>query len=120
MNDYQGTAMNNVEIFFNLADKDASIQKRLSDALAAYPGSLEVREAVAENVLLPVAEELGLPFSLDELRTFETEKKLRSMKADVPIEEGEPIEGEEEYWLLDRGWEWDETMLPEIHGKDRI
>ena len=109
--------MTNVESFFKLSEKDASIQKKLSDALAVYPGSLEVREAVAENVLLPIAEDLGLPFSLEELRTYETEKKLRSMKEDLPAEEDEPIEDAEEYWLLDRGWEWDETMLPEIPGK---
>ena len=54
--------MTNVEEFFRLAERDPSIQKKLSDGLAVYPGSLEVREAVAENVLLPVAEALGLPF----------------------------------------------------------
>ena len=70
--------------------------------------------------MLPVAKELGLPFTLEELRTYETEKKLRSLKENVPVEEGEPIEEGEEYWLLDRGWEWDETMLPEIPEKDSI
>ena len=109
--------MTNVEKFFTLTDKDPSMQKKLSDGLASYPGSLEVRESVAEYVLLPVAEELGLPFTIEELRTYETGKKLRSMKEDVPVEEGEPIEEQEEYWLLDRGWEWDETMLPDIPGK---
>ena len=69
-------------------------------------------------MLLPVAEALGLPFSLEELRSYETEKKLRNIKEDVPIEEGEPIDEEEEYWLLDRGWEWDESILPKIPEKD--
>ena len=110
--------MTNAEEFFRLTESDPSIQKKLADGLAVYPGSLEVREAVAENVLLPVAEALGLPFTLEELRSYETEKKLRSIKEDVPIEDGEPIDEEEEYWLLDRGWEWDETILPEIPEKD--
>ena len=103
--------MTNVEQFFLLSKEDLSVQKKLSEGLAAYPGSLEVREAVAENVLLPVAEEYGLPFSLEDLRTYETERKLRN------LEEGEPTEDEEEYWLLDRGWEWDKTMIPEIPEK---
>ena len=109
--------MTNVEQFFLLSKENLSVQKKLSEGLAAYPGSLEVREAVAENVLLPVAEEYGLPFSLEDLRTYETERKLRNLKEDLPLEEGEPTEDEEEYWLLDRGWEWDETMIPEIPEK---
>ena len=112
--------MTNAEKFFHLLKGDTTVQKKLSEGLDAYPGSLEVREAVAENILLPVAEEYGLPFSLEELRTFETEKKLRNLKEDLPVEDGEPIEDEEEYWLLDRGWEWDETMIPEIPGKDHL
>ena len=59
-------------------------------------------------MLLPIAEELGLPFTLQELRAYETKKMLSRIKPDVPIREGEEDEDEdfEGYWLLERGWEY--------------
>ena len=56
----------NVVKFFELYDNDEALRKRIEDAEAAYPGSLEIRDAVIEAVLLPVAKELGLPFTLRE------------------------------------------------------
>ena len=103
--------MNHVEEFFARYDADPALQARVADALACYPGSLELRESVAEHVLLPIAEEAGLPFTIDELRAYETRKKLRNMKPDVPIEEDEPIEDPPTYWLLESGWEWDDTKI---------
>ena len=44
--------------------------------VAAYPGSYEIREALTEFALLPVAEELGLGFTIQELRAYETRLKL--------------------------------------------
>ena len=66
-----------------------------------------------EAVLLPIADELGLPFTVDELRAYETRLKLSRIKPDVPIEEGDEDEDEdfEGYWLLDRGWEHDESIF---------
>ena len=88
-----------------------------------YPGSLELRESVVENVLLPIASDLGLPFTVDELRAYETRKKLHNMKPDVAVEEGEPVEDPPTYWLLESGWEWDdepirkkEALLRDIAG----
>ncbi|MCR5089721.1 MAG: hypothetical protein K6C08_09440 [Oscillospiraceae bacterium] len=102
--------MENTEKFFSIYETDAEVHKKVEEALASYPGSIEVRESVAEYVLLPIAEELGLPFTLQELRAYETRKKLRNRKPDVHIEEGEPMEEQETYWLLDRGWEWDDSF----------
>ena len=103
--------MSNVEQFFKLYDADPDLQKKVEDALACYPGSLELRESVVEYVLLPIAEDAGLPFTLQELRAYETRKKLENRKPDVAVEEGEPIEDQPTYWLLDRGWEWDDTPM---------
>ena len=50
----------NVEKFFALYNSDPGLKKRVKDAEAAYPGSLELREPLVEAVLLPVARELGL------------------------------------------------------------
>ena len=103
--------MTNVEEFFQRYDAEPALQQKVADALAWYPGSLELRESVVENVLLPVAAEEGLPFTLQELRAYETRKKLQNMKPDVAIEEGEPVEEPVTYWLLDTGWEWDVTEV---------
>ena len=98
----------NAEKFFDLYARDEALRKRVLEAEACYPGSLEIREAVVEDVLLPIADELGLPFTLGDLRACETKHKLKNApKLDVPIEEGEPIEDPVDYWLLDKGWSYD-------------
>lgn len=58
----------NVDKFFELYDADPALQARVQQAMDCYPGSLEIRDVMTEHVLLPVAEELGLPFTLKELR----------------------------------------------------
>ena len=115
--------MNHVEEFFTRYETDPALQARVEEALACYPGSLELRESVVENVLLPIASDLGLPFTVDELRAYETRKKLHNLKPDVAVEEGEPIEDPPTYWLLESGWEWDdepirkkEALLRDIAG----
>ena len=47
--------MTNAEAFFSLYRSSADVRTKVSSALELYPGSLELREAVAEEVLLPVA-----------------------------------------------------------------
>ena len=54
----------NVKKFFEIYNSDPDLQKRVRQAEEQYPGSLEIRDAVVKNVLLPVAEELGLPFTI--------------------------------------------------------
>ena len=103
----------NVTRFFERYDADPALRVRIEGAVASYPGSLEIRESLVEAVLLPIAEELGLPFTVSELRAYETRKKLSRMKPDTPIEEGEEDEDAdfEGYWLLDRGWENDVSIF---------
>lgn len=103
----------NVSLFFERCEAEPALKQRIREAVAAYPGSLEVRESLVEAVLLPIAEAEGLPFTLQELRAYETRLKLSRIKPDVQIEEGEEDEDEdfEGYWLLDRGWENDESAF---------
>ena len=103
--------MTNVEQFFERYDSEPALREKVEEALACYPGILEVREAVVEYVLLPVAAEEGLPFTVQELRAYETRKKLQNRKEDVPIDEDEPLEDPPTYWLLEKGWEWDDTQV---------
>lgn len=100
--------LENAEKFFELYAKDEALRRRVLEAEANYPGSLEIREAVVEDVLLPIADELDLPFTLGDLRAFETKHKLKNApNPDTPIQEGEPIEDPVDYWLLDKGWTYD-------------
>ena len=103
----------NVSRFFERYDADPALRARIEEAVACYPGSLEIRESLVEAVLLPVAAELGLPFTVADLRAYETRKKLSRLKPDTPIEEGEEDEDAdfEGYWLLDRGWENDTSVF---------
>ena len=101
------------QAFFERCAEDAALRERLLQAEQCYPGSLEIRESLVEAVLLPIAAELNLPFTVSELRAYETRKKLSRIKPDVQIEEGEEDEDAdfEGYWLLDRGWENDESVF---------
>ena len=93
--------LENVEKFFALYDTDGELRQRALDAEASYPGSLEIREAVVEDVLLPIAAELGLPFTVAQLRKYETQKKMESARLDDPDAEAR------HYWLLGYGWSYD-------------
>ena len=76
----------NVIKFFEKYNSDPELYQRVQDALAMYPGSLEIREAVVEDVLLPFAEELGLPFTVIDLKVYEASKKNAKHK-DVELTE---------------------------------
>ena len=102
----------NAEKFFELYAKDEALQKRILEAEMNYPGSLEIRDAVAEAVLLPVAEELGLPFTIKDLRAYETRVKMRGLREEDPDIDNPVI-----YWLLDRGWEVDPERMKEKAGE---
>ena len=95
----------NVRRFFELYNSDPSLRQRISDAAAAYPGSLEIRDALVQEVLLPAASELGLDFTLAELRAYETRRKLEHSQ------NGEYDDSFEGYWLLDRGWSSQEASF---------
>ena len=101
------------EAFFARCAEDEALRERLREAEENYPGSLEIREAVVEDVLLPIARELGFDFTLEELRTYETRLKLRNARPDLPVEEDEEIEDPVRYWLLDHGWTYDTDVYPD-------
>ena len=43
------------QAFFDRCAQDEALRERLREAEESYPGSLEIREAVVEDVLLPIA-----------------------------------------------------------------
>ena len=101
----------NAAKFFELYNSDETLRARVAEAEANYPGSLELREALCQAVLLPIAQELGLGFTLDDLRKYETRKKMARATQDPDERLAEPDDGGESYWLLDRGWSDDEAKF---------
>lgn len=100
----------NAAAFFERYRTDEALRARVAEAVNAYPGSLEIREALVEAALLPVAREIGLDFTVAELRAYETRVKMSHLgMSDEEYFAG--IEDEEGFWLLDNGWEYDEDVL---------
>ena len=98
----------NVVKFLNRYETEEELKKRVDDAVMAYPGSLENREYLVEDVLLPIAEKEGLPFELADLRKYEMHLKMERQK-DVDISQEEDVEYV--YWLMDRGWYNDDSIF---------
>lgn len=98
----------NVIRFFELYGSNEELRTRIENDMAMYPGSFEIREALVEDILLPVAEELGLPFTVEELRAYETKKLLAERTEEIA---GGEVPESHEYWLLNRGWENNEAAF---------
>lgn len=77
----------------------------------AIPAVWRIRDVMTEHVLLPVAEELGLPFTLKELRNYELLKWGRQHQDRELTEQDMAVDYETTYWLLDRGWSNDEAAF---------
>ena len=99
----------NVVKFFELYDSDPELRAKVQAAEDAYPGSTEIREYVVEDVLIPIAEEMGLGFTLSDLKKYETKLKFQH-SLEPAIQEGDEVV-HAVYWLLDRGWQNDESVF---------
>ena len=74
-------AKENVARFFAKLSSDKVFAEKLSAADAAYAKTHDAknvdenaRKAAAEAILLPIAKEAGLPFTVEELASYEKEK----------------------------------------------
>lgn len=108
------------DAFFARIAAEPELAQRLREAEESYPGSLEIREAVAEDVLLPFAAALGYDFTVEELRRYETRRKLQNARPDQPIPEDEEIGEPERFWLLDHGWTYDTDVYPDQPEKEDL
>ena len=100
----------NAVTFFEQYKNDESLRERVRAAVDAYPGSLEIREALVEHALLPIARELGQDFTVGELRAYETRVKMSRLNQSDE-EYFASVEDTEGFWLLDNGWDYDEEVL---------
>lgn len=91
-----------VSQFMALYQSSPQLQEKYAQAEAAYLGSLDIREAVAEEILLPLAEEYGFSFTVEDLRRYETAvylEKHRDEEQDPDAPDDDTV-----FFLLDRGW----------------
>ena len=102
----------NVNKFFKIYNSDEALRERIRIAEENYPGSLEIRESLVQDILIPVAEEMGLPFTVMDLFVYESRLKAsRQTDEEIP-EDAEPLPEEQcRYWLVDRGWKSDEATF---------
>lgn len=98
----------NVAKFLDRYDSEPELKKRVDEAVEDWPGSLENREFLVEDVLIPIATDEGLPFTVSDLRKYETHLKMTRQK-DVDVSEEEYVEYV--YWLMDRGWHNDDSIF---------
>lgn len=101
----------NIEKFYKLLSEDESVARRLEDAQNAYPGSWEIREPFIRETMLPLAEELGLGFTIEELRKYET--RLKVMNSRDVEDDSDDVPDPLVYQLLDHGWETDSSVYAE-------
>ena len=102
----------NVKAFFEKYDSDPELRRKVKNAEECYPGSLEIREALVEFALLPAARELGLDFTVDELRTNEENMwDERHQDVELSEEDMDKPDAMDTYWLLGRGWSNDEARF---------
>ena len=98
-------AKENVKAFFEALSKDEAIQQALKEKELSYTGMKEDREAVVAEVLIPVAEEAGYAFTLEEMKAFE--KGMRP-EGELGEDELESVAGGVEDWgvcvLAGIGW----------------
>lgn len=100
----------NVAAFFERYEADEAMRERVRAAVECYPGSLEIREPLVREVLLPEAEALGLGFTTDELLAYEQELWTKR-HGDEAADADEIDDEDEEYWILCRGWYSDEASF---------
>lgn len=92
-------SVENVREFMKRVTEDESLQAQLKAAQDAYAGDRDDREAVAREVILPVAVSAGLPFTLDDLKAAEKEERQGSELSDDEL--GQVAGGvEENSWGL--------------------
>ena len=57
-----------------LAEKLNALDKKFADTNEGSADDIAMREKAAEAIIIPMAQEVGLPFTLDELKEYEQEQ----------------------------------------------
>lgn len=61
----------NVKLFYEALRNEAALRAKLQEKEAAYAGDKSDREAMVAEILIPIAEEAGYSFTIEELKEYE-------------------------------------------------
>ena len=98
-----------VKAFSEAFESSPEMQKEYAELEANYPGSIEIRENVVNDVLIPWAKSKGYEFTLNDLKRFEMLRYMR-LHQDVEADLNEP-DDDSHYWLINHGWTNDEEIF---------
>lgn len=87
----------NVKAFYELAAKEEGVRNKLAELFKPYEGkelSEEEKSKLTETLIIPVAAEYGLPFTMEEWISFVEDAKASSSKeGELSNEELESVAG---------------------------
>lgn len=86
----------NVKKFYQAVATDESLRVRLSELNKKYEGEApneEKKAALVEKLVLPIAAEMGLAFSMEDLLKYEEEMRQGSSDDELNIEELGAVSG---------------------------
>lgn len=89
-------AKENIKKFYEAVAADEGIRNRLNDLNKPYQGeemNEEKKAALLEKLVLPIAAEMGLGFSMEELRQYEEEMVQAHASHELDDQELEAVAG---------------------------
>lgn len=76
-------AIENVEKFEELLRNDEALKAKLDEAVAAFKGGIEDNAAAFASIACPLAEEVGLPFTAEDVEAFFSSRELDTDELDA-------------------------------------
>lgn len=86
----------NVKKFYQELASDESLRARVNDLFKEYQNQTidkTKKAALIEELVLPIAAEKGLPFTLDELQQYETEMSKEPENGELSLDELNAVAG---------------------------
>jgi len=93
-------AKENVKKFYEAITQDEAWQQKLAELSQKYQGETmneEKRTQMVNDDILPLAAQMGIPFTLEELKQYETDMKQTNGNSELSDDELEAVAGGGEY-----------------------
>ncbi|KUO74748.1 MAG: hypothetical protein APF81_20700, partial [Desulfosporosinus sp. BRH_c37] len=89
-------AKENVKKFYEAITQDEAWQQKLAELSQKYQGETmneEKRTQMVNDDILPLAAQMGIPFTLEELKQYETDMKQTNGNSELSDDELEAVAG---------------------------
>lgn len=106
-------AKENVKKFYEAITQDEAWQQKLAELSQKYQGETmneEKRTQMVNDDILPLAAQMGIPFTLEELKQYETDMKQTNGNSELSDDELEAVAGGGGITIFVFLWEW--TKIP--------